>query len=314
MNQSPNKKVVIVGSSNMDLTVKTSRLPLPGETVIGGDFLLSPGGKGANQAVTVARLGANATFITRIGTDIFGDNLMERYNTEKMNCNYLIRDTEAPTGVALISVDSQAENCIVVAPGANARLSLTDIEHAAPTITSADFLLMQLEIPIDSIQYAKKLATEKGVKVILNPAPATTLPAELLEGLYLITPNRTESAMITGIDTSTEEGVVAAAEELIRRGVENVIVTLGSAGCYIHTASGGRFVPIFCRVEAVDTTAAGDVFNGALVVALSEEKDLDQAVRFASAAAAISVTRMGAQNSVPTREETDEFIVRQEKN
>ncbi len=309
----PKKRIVVAGSSNVDLTIKASRLPQPGETVIGDRFLNSPGGKGANQAVAASRLGGDVSFVSRIGCDIFGDDLAARYGQEAMDCTMVTRDPETPTGVATITVDSNAENCIVVAPGANSTLGLEEIEAAAGIIASAGYLLMQLEIPAETVLRAKDLADKAGVRTILNPAPAAPLDDRLLHGLYMITPNRSECSLLTGIDSTTDDGVEEAAKALLDRGVENVVVTLGSRGALICNREGSHFVPSF-KVAAVDTTAAGDVFNGALAVALAEGRTIAEAARFASAASAISVTRMGAQNSIPRREEVDEFILRNNQN
>ncbi|WP_295937477.1 ribokinase [uncultured Alistipes sp.] len=301
------EKIVIIGSANTDLIVRTDRIPRPGETVLGGEFRIVSGGKGANQAVAVSRLGGDALFVARIGEDMFGDQLMEQYASERMDTSYIIRDAQAFSGVALISVDAAAENCIVVAPGANSRLSIADIDRVKPELAKAGYLLIQLEIPLETVAYAIRTAVELGVKVILNPAPAAQLDDELLKYIYLITPNETECALLTGRPVSDQEEAVSAAAALLRKGVENVVVTCGSRGSVIKNARVSEVVPA-CRVQAVDTTAAGDVFNGALVVALAEGRDLRNAVRFATHAAALSVTRVGAQSSVPTRKEVDALM------
>lgn len=288
----------------MDLVVKAERIPRPGETVLGGDFSMVSGGKGANQAVAAARLGGNALFVARVGPDLFGSELIRYYSGERMDTTHIVKDLTAPTGVALISVDAGAENTIVVAPGANARLGREDIDRVKPEIAQADYLLLQLEIPIDTVEYAIKTAAGLGVRVILNPAPAAMLDASCFGRIHLITPNETECALLTGIEIGNEEDARAAADAIRAKGVENVIITCGSRGSFVRTAGGFDIVPAL-RVEAVDTTAAGDVFNGALAVALAEGNSLPDAVRFATCAAAISVTRMGAQSSVPQREEVD---------
>ena len=300
-------KIVIVGSSNVDLIVKTARIPLPGETVMGGDFMMVCGGKGANQAVTVNRLGAEAVFVTRIGTDMFGDRLLSQYRSEKMRTDFVVRDPEAASGVAIISVDAKGENCIVVAAGANERLSIKDIDGAREQIVSADYVLMQMEIPLEVIRYVKDMAVSAGVKVILNPAPARCLDDDLLSGLYMITPNETECAILTGMEVSDERHASAAPRRLLERGVRNVIVTMGSRGALIETPQQSTMIAAR-RVEAVDTTAAGDVFNGAMAVALSEGGSIVEAVRMATVASSISVTRMGAQPSVPTRAEVEDIL------
>ena len=270
------EKIVIVGSANTDLIVRADRIPSPGETVLGGEFRIVSGGKGANQAVAVARLGGDALFVARIGTDLFGDELMARYTAEKMDTSHVVRDSQAPTGVALITVDNSAENCIVVAPGANARLSRKDIDDVRPELAKAGYLLIQLEIPLETVEYAIQTAAELGVRVILNPAPAAQIDEKYLKYVYLLTPNESECALLTGRPVLNGTDAAAAA-----------------------------VVPA-CRVSAVDTTAAGDVFNGALTVALAEGLPLLDAARFATHAAALSVTRIGAQSSIPTRREVDD--------
>ena len=301
------EKIVVIGSANTDLIVQTGRIPKPGETVLGGEFRMVSGGKGANQAVAVARLGGDAHFVARVGGDLFGDELMGRYAAEKMDTSYILRDAETATGVALISVDAKAENCIVVAPGANGRLSKADIDRALPVIGQAGYLLIQLEIPLDVVEYAIETAAGLGVKVILNPAPAALLDESCFKYLYAITPNETECAYLTGVEVMSEADAIDAADILLAKGVKNVVITCGSHGAVVRSEGFFERIPA-CRVEAVDTTAAGDVFNGALAVALAEGASLPDAARFATCAAAVSVTRIGAQSSVPTRGEVDDLI------
>ena len=291
------EKIVIVGSANTDLIVRADRIPSPGETVLGGEFRIVSGGKGANQAVAVARLGGDALFVARIGTDLFGDELMARYTAEKLDTSHVVRDSQAPTGVA--------ENCIVVAPGANARLSRKDIDDVRPELAKAGYLLIQLEIPLETVEYAIQTAAELGVRVILNPAPAAQIDEKYLKYVYLLTPNESECALLTGRPVLNGTDAAAAAETLLNKGVKNVIVTCGSRGALVKNADICTVVPA-CRVSAVDTTAAGDVFNGALTVALAEGLPLLDAARFATHAAALSVTRIGAQSSIPTRCEVDD--------
>lgn len=298
------KRIVVIGSSNSDLVIKCERIPEPGETVMGGTFVMNPGGKGANQAVAASRLGGNVIFITKLGDDMFGQMLRQNYMDENLPSDYIICDHDSPTGVALISVDANGENSIVVAPGANNKLSKSDIDKFSDIIKSADFLLIQLEIPIKVVEYAVDLASRNGVKVILNPAPAAELSRELLPKLFLITPNETECKILSGIKVSDDINVERAAEVLIKKGVQNVVVTLGSKGSLIKTETISQFVPAR-KVAAIDTTAAGDVFNGALCVALAEGREIIKAVEFATIASSISVTRMGAQPSIPQRTEVD---------
>ena len=298
-------KIIVIGSSNTDLAIETIRIPEPGETVMGGTFMMTAGGKGANQAVAVARLGGDVAFVTKVGDDMFGDESRARYVKEGLPEKFLLVEKGTPSGVALITVDARGENCIVVAPGANNALTCADVDAVRDEIAAADYLLLQLEIPMEVVEHAAEVAVANGTKVILNPAPAAELSKTLIESLYLITPNRTECQLLSGVAIANEADAEAAAGKLMEMGVKNVIVTLGSKGSLVRTAEGCTVVEA-CRVESVDTTAAGDVFNGALCVALSEGKDLVEAARFASRASAISVTRMGAQSSVPYRAELGE--------
>lgn len=300
------RKIVVVGSSNTDMVIKAKHLPRPGETVLGGTFFMNPGGKGANQAVAAARLGGRVSFICKTGNDIFGHQSQTLFKEEGIDTSCVFSDPEHPSGVALITVDEKAENCIVVASGANAHLSPLDLREATEPIDQADIVLMQLEIPMETIEYVAGTAFSKNKKVILNPAPAHTLPASLLRHLYMITPNETEAEIITGVEITDEASALEAARSLSQMGVQHIIITMGSKGAFVYGEGKAEMVPAL-KVKAVDTTAAGDVFNGALTVALSEGKDLMDAVRFASKASAISVTRVGAQSSIPYRNEVDIF-------
>lgn len=304
--QKARQQILVVGSSNTDMVIKAAHLPRPGETILGGTFFMNPGGKGANQAVAIARLGGPVTFICKTGSDIFGYQSQQLFEEEGINTSYIFSDPEHPSGVALITVDEQAENCIVVASGANANLLPSDLEKAEEAIEQADLVLMQLEVPMETVRFVADMAWEKGKKVILNPAPAHPLSAELLRRLYLITPNETEAEMISGVKITDESSAIEAARVLSGMGVQNVIITLGSKGALLYSDGKSEKVPAW-KVEAVDTTAAGDVFNGALTVALSEGRDLKEATRFACKASAISVTRVGAQSSAPYRNEVDIF-------
>lgn len=300
------RKILVVGSTNTDMVIKARHLPRPGETILGGTFFMNPGGKGANQAVAAARLGAPVTFICKTGSDIFGHQSQQLFEEEGINTSYIFSDSEHPSGVALITVDEQAENCIVVASGANANLLPVDLAKVEEAIEHADLILMQLEIPMETVEYVVGKGACLGKKVILNPAPAHPLSAGLLKKLYLITPNETEAEMISGVKITDEVSAVEAARVLSEMGVQNVIITLGSKGALAYCEGNVDFVPTL-KVEAVDTTAAGDVFNGALTVALAEGRSLTEAVRFACKASAISVTRAGAQSSAPYRNEVDIF-------
>lgn len=296
------KKIIVIGSSNTDMVVKTKRLPAKGETILGGTFLMNPGGKGANQAVAVARLGGNVRFISKVGNDLFGKQSIELYKSQGINTDYIFIDPDNPSGIALITVDDHGENCIVVASGTNAYLSIEDIEEARAVIGKGDIILMQLEIPLNTVEYISEMAENKGIKVILNPAPAQSLPSYLLKRLYILTPNKTEAELLTGIRVTDWESAKKAADLINGKGVENVIITLGADGALLKDNSGYYMIETE-KVNAIDTTAAGDTFNGALCVGLSENMPLPEAVRFACKAASISVTRMGAQSSIPYKKE-----------
>lgn len=297
--------ICVIGSSNTDMVVKAAKLPAPGETVIGGTFLMNPGGKGANQAVAAARLGGSVTFVARVGNDIFGNQALEQFGREGIRTEFVLTDPEQPSGVALIGVDERGENSIVVAPGANARLDERQVAVALAVLDAPALVLLQLEIPLPSVEAAVRLSAEKGLRVILNPAPAQPLPDELLRRLFLITPNETEAELLTGIRVTDAATAEQAAHRLRNRGVPNVVVTLGARGAYLLTGEAGRLIPA-PPVTAIDTTAAGDCFNGALALALAESFALPEAVAFACKAAALSVTRMGAQASMPQRREVDD--------
>ncbi len=296
------KKIIVLGSTNTDMVVKSARIPAPGETVLGGNFLMNPGGKGANQAVAAARLGGNVTFIAKVGDDLFGREAKANFAREGIQTDYVFVDAQNPSGVALIMVDAHGENCISVASGANASLLPADLHVARHAIETADALLCQLETPIPTILEAARWAAAQNVPVILNPAPACVLPDELYPCIDVLTPNEHEIEVLTGIAVTDLSSAEAAARAVCQRGVRAVIITLGAKGAYLFTDERGTMIPAF-PVKSVDTTAAGDVFNGALVVALTEGNPLDIAARFAAQAASIAVTRMGAQASAPRRDE-----------
>ncbi|GAB3641280.1 ribokinase [Spirosoma arcticum] len=298
-------QILVIGSSNTDMVVKTSKLPAPGETVMGGTFLMNPGGKGANQAVGAARLQGAVTFAAKVGNDVFGQQAIDGFRREGIDTTYVLTDANQPSGVALINVDAQGENCITVAPGANGYLQPADVDAALQSASSDTIVLLQLEIPLPTVEHAVRQAAERGLRVILNPAPAQELPADLFPNLFLITPNETEAEILTGIRVTNEATAEQAALKFHQMGVANVIITLGAKGAYLHTATGATLIST-PPVTPVDTTAAGDCFNGALAVALSEEQSLPEAVAFACRAASVSVTRMGAQASMPTRNEVND--------
>lgn len=294
-------KIVVVGSANTDMVVRAEHLPAAGETVLGGEFVMTAGGKGANQAVAAARLGAEVTFVARLGRDIFGDRSLAGYQAEDINTDYIVRDDKEASGVALIVVDAVAENTVTVAPGANGRLSPADVHAAERAIAAADCVVLQLEIPLEAVQAALELAQQHHVRVILNPAPARVLPDDILRGVDVLTPNENEAAKLTGAQGD------AALDTLLARGVENIVMTCGAAGCNLIARGSRQMVPGF-QVDAVDTTGAGDCFNGALAVALARGLPLMNAARYANAAAALAVTRLGAQTSLPIDEEVQRFL------
>lgn len=296
-------KIIVIGSSNTDMVVKSPSLPKPGETILGGTFLMNAGGKGANQAVAAARLGGDVTFVAKVGNDIFGKKSIEGFIQENINTDFVFVDEEAPSGTALIMVNEEGENCIVVAPGANARLLPADIEQVKD-ISEAAIILMQLEIPIETISTVIEIANASKRRVIINPAPAQKLAGELLNGLFLITPNETEAKLLTGVHVEDEATASKAADIFLSKSVQNVIITLGKQGAYFKNSQ-TQFMTEAPVVKAMDTTAAGDTFSGAIAVAITEDMDWKQAIEFAVKAASISVTRMGAQSSVPYRNEID---------
>lgn len=297
-------KIVVVGSFNLDMTVKVANLPKPGETLKGGAFHQAFGGKGANQALAAARFGGDVKFIAKVGNDSFGENFVHFFEHEDIDTSCIFKDKDNPSGVAFITVNSNAENCIVVAPGANAALSVADIEKVKPEIEAAEIVLIQLEIPLDVIEYVIQIAAVKGIKVILNPAPVPTesLPASIFKSIYAITPNETEAEMLSGIKITDVNSAKKAAQVIHEKGVALVIITLGKKGALIYNNGQFELIPGI-KVNAVDTTAAGDVFNGVLTAAIAEGEKIEDAILSANAAGALSVTRMGAQTSIPFRKE-----------
>lgn len=292
------KKIIIVGSSNTDLVVQSERLPKAGETIIGANFFQNQGGKGANQAVAAAKLGGDVTFVANVGQDDFGQNAIQSYKEVNINVDF-IQQVNKPTGMAMINVDANAENCIVVVPGANDTLVKEDIDRIKGIIDSNTLLLVQLEVPISTVEYTIKIAKEKNAQVILNPAPAHMLSDDVLAHVDIITPNETELELLTSMKVENEDQMIRAVKQLHEKGIETVIVTLGAKGCYLssETKSEYRDAP---KVNAVDTTGAGDVFNGALTASLSEGISLYESIDFALKAASNSVTKAGAQEAIPT--------------
>ncbi|MEP6748298.1 MAG: ribokinase [Bacteroidota bacterium] len=295
-------QIVVVGSSNTDMVIKTNKFPVPGETILGGEFFMFSGGKGANQAVAAARMGAEVILICKTGNDIFGQRAIDEFNKEGINTIYIQKDLSKSSGTALILVDEKGENEIVVASGANDTLTENEIKVAEKVIASADCILLQLEIPVSTVLYTARKACEVKTKVILNPAPAQQLPAELFPYLYLITPNETEAEILTGIKVTNIDSASKSAAVLLKAGVQNVIITLGEQGAFFKNDNIEMMVkaPV---VNAVDTTAAGDVFNGVLAVEITSGNEWGVAILTACKAASVSVTRMGAQSSMPYRAE-----------
>ncbi len=299
--------VVVIGSYNTDLTIKTRKIPRPGETIIGGVFSEGGGGKGANQAVAAVRAGASVCFVARVGSDVLGNEGITRLTAESIDTRYVYRDTEASTGVAFIVVDERGENSIVVASGANARLSPADITSAENEIASARVILVQLESPLEAVRAAIRTGRENGVTVVLNPAPAQSLEPSLLREVDIITPNKVEAEMLTGIKVTDEESMRAIVKKFFDFGIKNVLITLGSQGVYAGLPKTMELIPAF-NVQPIDSTGAGDVFSGSLAAFLSEGMCIEKAATMAVASASLSVTRMGAQNSAPQRMEIEQFI------
>lgn len=278
-----------------------------GETVLDGQFSMAPGGKGAIQAVAAARAGGDVIVIARVGTDFFGERAIKSFKLDRIDSSLVSRDREAPSGIALVFVDKEGERSIAVAAGANSRLSKKEIDKAKDEIAGADILLMQLEIPMEAVLAAAQIADANRVRVILNPAPAQKLAPRLLKYISILTPNEFEAEALTGVKITGNRAAGVAAEKLLNQGVETVLITLGARGAFLASKEVRELIPGF-PVRVVDSTGAGDVFCGALAVALSENRDMKTAVRFANAAAAISVTRLGAQPSIPRRREIEKFL------
>lgn len=304
-------QLVVLGSVNADHVLQVPTFPRPGETLHGRNYQVIPGGKGANQAVAAARLKADIGFIACVGDDAFGIESCERFKRDGMDIRGVKVQADCPTGIAMIQVSDRGENSICLSAEANDRLTAEAIEDDLPSIRAASYLLMQLETPIDGIIKAAQVAKLAKTKVVLNPAPAHELPSSLLSCVDVITPNETEAQVLTGITVTDDATAQQAATVLHQQGIEIVIITLGAKGVWLSENGRGQLIPGF-RVSATDTTAAGDTFNGAFVTGLLENMSLESAIKFAHAAAAISVTRFGAQTSIPTRQEVDEFLAQRQ--
>ena len=309
--------ILVVGSLNADLVVRAPRFPAPGETIQGEDLAIIPGGKGANQAVAASRLGADVAMIGRVGADSFGANLIENLKQNHVDATRVTRDETAATGTAVIVVDSHGQNSIILSPGANAKVKPADVEPAS--FLDPKLLLLQLEIPIETVFHAARLAKESGLRVLLNPAPARELPNELLALADFIIPNETELSLLAGRTpapsakqtASDVKSVETAARSLVTREAQTVIVTLGANGAMIVNKDGAKHIPSF-KVNVVDTTAAGDAFIGGFAVALLGGQSLEDAVQYASACGALAVTKFGAQPSLPTADKVEQFVKAQQ--
>lgn len=302
-----NARIAVVGSLNMDLIVRSPRLPQAGETIIGSEFQTLPGGKGSNQAVAAARLGGQVAMVGRVGNDGFGATLLETLREAGVNHDYVLMDEQHPSGVALITVDDEGGNTIVVASGANMALTPEDVEQAEDIISAARVLLLQLEIPLPAVQRAAEIASANGVTVILNPAPARPIPDEIMQLVDILAPNESETMLLTGAPVTDDAEIISAAAALREVGPETVILTLGARGALLSTAEYSSRLPSF-SVNVVDTTAAGDAFLGGLAVALAEGCPLPDAVRWGNAAGALATTRPGAQPSLPHRHEVEALL------
>jgi len=302
------KPIVVFGSFVVDLTSRSEGLPVPGQTILGSSFKMGPGGKGSNQAVAAHRAGADVTLVTKVGKDVFGKVALDFYKGEGMNTDYILEDEARETGVALILVDEKsAQNEIVVVPAACSNITMDEVEKCRGLIENASILLLQHEINFDAQYKVIDIAHKAGVKIVLNPAPACEVPEEILAKIDIVTPNETEAQVLTGVEVKTLEDAQKAAKVFIEKGVKNVVITMGSLGAFATDGVKSELVPRL-SVNAIDTTGAGDAFNGGFVMALSEGRDLFEALRYGNATGALSVTKLGTAPAMPRREEIDALV------
>ena len=301
-------RITIVGSLNMDLVIRSPRIPQPGETIIGSEFQTVPGGKGANQAVAAARQGGQVTMVGRVGEDTFADALLENLASAEIDATYVHRDKQAASGVALIVVDDHGENIIVVASGANMRMTEKDVEAAEAAIADSDVLLLQLEVPLPVVKRAAQIAQSHNVTVVLNPAPARVLPPDLLASVDVLVPNESEAALLTGLPVGSQSELEKAASKILNLGVRSVVITLGKRGAFLASADYKSKIYEAFSIQPVDTTAAGDAFVAGLAVNYAAGKTLPDAIRWGNAAGAIAALRFGAQTSLPKENEVQELL------
>jgi ribokinase len=302
--------IVVVGSSNMDLVAKAPRIPVTGETLTGTDFFMVPGGKGANQAVAAAKLGAEVILVAKLGKDVFASESLENFKSVNINTQHIEQLDGVPSGTAVIAIDDNGQNMIIVVPGANGKLTPADVDKAQSDIASAAVVVAQLEVPIETVEQAAKIANQNNVPFILDPAPARPLSDELLSRVDILTPNETEAETLTGIKVTDPASAADAADALLAKGVKTVIITLGEKGLLLATQDSKEMIAGY-QVKAVDSTAAGDAFTGSLAYGLARGNAIKDAAVYANAVAAVSVTRYGAQPSMPTTKEVDAFIAGQ---
>lgn len=300
--------VTVVGSYVVDLMSRTPHMPKVGETVLGGPFRMGPGGKGGNQAVAAARQGSKVFMVTKVGNDDFGVIAQQNFKRESIDTSYVFIDDDEATGAALIAVDNNGDNMIVVALGACGKLSAEDVAQAEEAIKSSSIVLVQLETSIEAVQKTAELTQKHGIPLILNPAPYQEFPREILKAVAYVTPNETEASFLSGVEVTDEESALQAAKIMYEYGVPNVIITLGEKGCYYYNGGEKGVLHEGFKIQAMDTTGAGDAFNGGLAYALAEGKDLEEAIRYANAVAALSVTKIGTAPAMPSKQEVEDFL------